>query len=130
MLSRTELLELSERIQRMDFDHVFVLDAAGNLTEPSGVWAPDVWHDPDADIEIQGEGWGCMTGLTGQHGYSGAVMHASEVMGGSWGVVRAMIELCGIYGPVAFALVVVNVWPDDEDEDPEPAGWAIAYRPI
>ena len=57
-------------------------------------------------------------GWTGQHGYNGAVMHASEQFAGP--LANYVISRAGVY-----VLTVVEVLADDEDANEEPAGWAI-----
>lgn len=118
--------DLAKAIQAMEFDHVFTIHPDGSITEPSGVWAPSVYHDDERDIDIDDRDWRAITGLTGQYGYHGAVMHASEYIG--TGVAGVMWQMAiDAEEPVTFTLVIVNVI-DDEDEDAEPAGWAILYR--
>lgn len=127
----TDMTALAATIQAFEFDHVFTLNTDGTITEPAGVYAPSVYHDPDGDVTIDawpaGTRWTCMTGLTGQDSYHGAVMHASEFVGR--GVAQAMFDLTED-GPVTFALVVVYCLPDEDepDADDDVAGWAIAYR--
>lgn len=121
-----ELDMLADRIQHFDFDHCFTLHADGSIDEPSGVWAPNVYHDPTGDVEIEDPAWSCVVGLTGQDSYHGACMHASEYVGR--GVAEYMLDMCQD-DPVTFALVVVYVLPeDDDDESDDVAGWAIAYK--
>lgn len=122
-----ELTALAARIQSMDFEHVFTLHADGSITEPRDVWAPSVFHDPTGGVTVDGAGWDCMTGLTGQYSYHGAVMHPSEYIGR--GIAGVMLDDCQD-GPVTYALVCVYVWEEDrEDEDEDDVcGWAIAYR--
>jgi hypothetical protein len=128
MLSRAELSELSSTIQALEFDTVFRIDEgkAYILTAES---APEVYHDEDEDVIILANGdsslWETVSdGLTGQYGYNGPVMHASENM--SAGIAERLVELSDDYD--AYALVIVEVFPEDNDEMPEPAGWAIIGR--
>lgn len=127
----TATLSREDQLQRIaDFDHPFRVGEDGTLSDDrgdlAGIYAPDVWHDPRGDIEIHSDQWDALTGYTGQHAYSGAVMHASEYLGGS--LAHDILTTPGVY-----VVVVVNVWPEDaEDEDfdpevelPEPAGWAV-----
>lgn len=65
-----------------------------------------------------GKEWSLLTGWTGQSGYRGVVMHASEYVGGA--LAGHITENPGLY-------VVISVETDDDSEDA--AGWAIAYRP-
>lgn len=114
---------LAKIIQSLDFDHVFGIDELSVTEAPPGIYAPAVYYDAEEDVVIAGEGWDCMTGLTGQYGYHGAVMHPFEFVGP--GIAEAMEELNKDQGPLLFALVVVEVLDEDE-----PAGWAIAYREV
>lgn len=145
-LTRAQLTATANAVQALDFDTVFRIDpATGEVTTHRGEaladHAPDVWHDEEDDVTIDGHGeWHALTGLTGQHGYSGAVMHASEVMSGSWGVVAEMLRVQDTE-PMLWAQVVVNTMvcqdediPADECTDDEhehgtdPVGWALVYR--
>src|SRR5690606_22027104 len=81
----------------VDFCHPFVItaDADGRhyVTDaPDGIYAPDVEHDDRHDVLIDGQPyrehgaltpWEALTGYTGQHGYTGPTMHASEYLGGA-----------------------------------------------
>ena len=87
------------------------VDADGNAT-------------PGADAALEADlrgGWELMTGYTGQYGYRGPVMHASEFIGG--GMADYILSTPGLY--VSF---IVDVEPL-EDGDSEPAGWAVATLP-
>lgn len=121
-MNAAQLQALAERINGFEFEHPFTVHPDGSVTEPSGVWAPSVENDPDGDISIDTDGWSCITGLTGQYGYHGAVMHDSEFVG--VGVVRTMLDMAE-EAPVTFALVVVYDYDDDTDDNI--VGWAIAY---
>jgi hypothetical protein len=108
-----------------EFDHVYVIDAQGNIQMDSPLFAPDVENGPDADTDvIVSTGWSVLTGHTGQHGYRGAVMHPSELWG-AWAI-DDLTERAQD-GPVAFAIVEVR---DTDGSFPEgdPIGWAVAYR--
>jgi len=106
-----------------DFDHPFVVTKEGILEDaPEGVYAPSVYHDDDEDVMIDGDGWEALTGFTGQYGYNGAVMHASEFIGG--GLAEAVLTTPGVY-----VAVVVNVLDDAEGES-EPAGWAVLRQVV
>lgn len=120
---------LAYRISGMGFGHVFqIIDGlVDDSAIPSGEYAPDVYYDDDNDTEIQGEGWQALTGWTGQHGYNGAVMHPSEYVGA-----RMAEEMASMSTDesLLWTLVVVEVLPDEDDEDPEPAGWAVLYKRV
>ena len=105
-----------------DFDHPFIVTDEGTVEDaPSGVYAPSVCHDPDDDIVIDGEGWDALTGYTGQYSYHGAVMHASEYIGG--GLADDILATPGTY-----VVTVVNAGPDCDDD--EPAGWAVLRQVV
>ncbi len=112
-MSRMSELDITrqEDLQRIaEFDHPFTVTAAGALADaPAGIYAPNVWHDETTDIDMEGaeDKWEALTDYTGQHGYSGAVMHASEYLGG--GIARDILDTPGVY-----VVVVVNVLPEDE----------------
>lgn len=118
----------ADQIDSFEFDHPFTIHPDRSITDAIGtVYAPEVFHDDDADIVIHGDGWKAITGFTGQYGYSGAVMHPSERIG-RW-LAEYMAGLAAD-GPVTFVVVAVECLPDEGDDDlPEPAGWAILHRP-
>lgn len=123
---RPELDDFTNRVNKYaQFDAPFVMDGstiAGRFWgDVPGVHAPSVYHDPDGDITIEGDGWLAMTGLTGQYGYNGAVMHSSEFIGSR--IAEAMSDLSDST-PQVFVVVVVESDVDGE----EPAGWAILYQ--
>jgi hypothetical protein len=105
----------------MEFDHVIQVHADGSITEPRGIWAPDL-HDG----ELDGDDWSQLDGFTGQDRYSGPIMHASEYIGG--GLERYIRENPGYY----VSLVDYPVCDDDceycNGDGCEPDGWAIAHR--
>ena len=125
-MTNDQITTLANTIQGYEFDHVFTLWPDGHLTEPSGVWAPSVYNDPDGDIHIDGTEWSALTGLTQQYGYHGAVMHSSEQMCAH--IADAMYDLTDD-GPVMFAMVVVTDIEDVVDGASDLIGWAIVHRP-
>lgn len=81
MTTRDELNTVAE------FDRVFRVNPDGTVTFPvESVHAPEVYHVDGQghphDVEVHGADWQPLHGYTGQHGYNGAVMHASEYLGG------------------------------------------------
>lgn len=102
----------------MEFDHVIEVHADGHVTEPSGIYAPTLYED-----ELDSDEWDLMNGYSGQHAYSGPVMHNSEFIGGR--LAQDILATPGFY------VAIVASWDNDEDEDDNPTveGWAIAYRP-
>lgn len=119
--------ELGKAVQDIDFDHVFTLSINPNPfgatidDGPSGLFAPEVTHDPTGDVEIFGDGWTALTGMTGQYAYHGAVMHPSEFIGA--GIARVLAELAEDEAQT-YAIVVVS----SDEPDEEPVGWAILCR--
>lgn len=121
--------------QLMEFGHTIHVHEDGTVTE-DGPRANEMLlvcldsdggaPDPDqADIDLSlGAGWSLLTGWTGQYGYRGPIMHASEYIGG--GLARYILETPGYY-----CSVIVDGIPEDagEDVETESVGWAIAYRP-
>lgn len=108
-----------------EFDHVYLIDAQGTITDATGVHEPDVWNHPTDDVYVQGDGWSVLTDHSGQHGYHGAVMHASELWG-SWAT-DDLTERVEEDGRIAFCVVEVR----DEDgslPDGDPIGWAVAWK--
>ena len=101
-----------------DFEHPFIVNHDGTLSDAVGVYAPEVYHDSANDVEVYGDNWEPLTGYTGQYSYNGAVMHSSEYIGGR--LARDILETPGTY-----VVVVVNVHADADGFEPEPAGWAI-----
>lgn len=117
---------LAEQINDMEFDHVFTLHPDGSITHPKGIWAPEVYHSEENDIDICGRQWRALTGMTRQDSYYGAVMHQSECIGR--GIADYLQELAADE-PVTFVVTSVECLPEDGDDvDPFPAGWAILYR--
>jgi hypothetical protein len=122
----------------MEFDHIVKVDANGNVTDtdmPTGVVGAyfDLNVTPDGTDEFDmSEGWTLLSGFTGQFGYNGPVMHPSEYVGG--GLERHIRETPGYY---VVLLVEGRCDYDGSTDctpesgcDCEPAGWAIAYKPL
>lgn len=111
-------MSTEEALQKIaEFDHPFTVGEGGSLADARDVYAPEVYHDPDGDIEIISDEWEALTGFTGQYSYNGAVMHASEYLGG--GLARHVLDNPGTYVVVAVEVL------DDHDH---PAGWAILRK--
>lgn len=114
---------LASVIDDFEFDTVFrIVD--GRAIEDPDEYAPSVYHSETNDVDIDGDSWKCLTGMTGQYSYNGAVMHSSEFVGNS--IAERLEELSeDSDGQIVFALVTVECIDDDE-----PAGWAIAYKDV
>ena len=99
----------------MEFDHVVRVDEFGNVTDGNdgtrATWAPSLY-----DGELDTDGWTLMDGYSGQCGYSGPMMHASEFVGGQ--LERDILATPGLY------VVLVNY----ELDGSEPTEWAVAYH--
>lgn len=93
----------------MEFDHVVVVHDDGSVTDAEGVYAPELYGD-----ELMSDQWSLLDGFSGQHGYSGPLMHQSEYIGG--GMERYILENPGTY------VALVSVDPDGDD----PTEWAVA----
>lgn len=142
----------------MEFDHPIRVNPDGTIdpdprkSHPGTPYAPEsvmqTRHDGQVDdgdeeawIEsIRRQGWEPERGWTGQHGYRGPVMHASEYVGG--GLEDHIRETPGLWVVVSVeCLPDEDPDPDDEDHDPadcetcerrdcgdfEPAGWAVLH---
>lgn len=112
------------KINDVDMGVPFRIGEDGSITVVyPQVYGPEVHHDEADHIRIdapEGEDWEAFsTGYTGQWMSAGSpVMHASEYIGGR--LETDMLESPGVY-----VVETVEVLPDDEDEDPEPAGWVV-----
>lgn len=95
----------------MEFDHVIRVHADGSVSDVDGIYAPNL-----QDGELDDKSWSLMNGYSGQYGYSGPEMHASEYIGG--GMARDILATPGLY------VAIVAYHGDDED----PTEWAVAYK--
>lgn len=114
-------LEQYEKLERVEFDSPFLVGRSGTLHTESiaDTFAPSVYHDDDTDIVIDSDKWEAFSvGYTGQYSYNGAVMHASETLSGR--LADDILTTPGVY-----VVVAVEVLPEGDDTEPEPAGWAV-----
>lgn len=96
------------------FDSAFIVTNSGIETVTS-LYVTTVYNDDETDIYIESNEWEALTGYTGQHGYNGAVLHASETL--SAGLAEDVLaDVGGIY-----AVTVV----EDMDDPENPAGWCV-----
>lgn len=96
----------------MEFDRVVEVHADGTVTARHDLYAPEL-HDGEM---MGADEWSLLNGWSGQDGYPGPLMHASECIGG--GMARWILETPGIY-------VALVDYPLD---DSEAESWAVARR--
>src|SRR6478735_3905951 len=95
---------IGEAVQAQDFDHVFTIRDSRIVDDFPNLFAPSVWNDDSegGDIEIESDAWeGVLRGWTGQYGYRGHVMHASEYIGDAIGEHLATLAAEGEYDAFA-----------------------------
>jgi len=107
---------------RIEGDQTFVDTGVRDRTVPDllAFSYPDGSHLPGTDTDLQDQaqayGWdGLLTGFTGQYGYGGPCMHASEFVGG--GLADHILTTPGLYAVTEIS-----------EDDGEPESWAIAYK--
>jgi len=113
-----------------EFGSPFRVHPDGTVSHDHDTLAPETLYHvettddtPGADVEGLDDGWTLLHGYTGQHGYRGAVMHASEYLGGK--LAEDVLAQPGLY-----VLCTVEVIDDETGEQhDEPAGWAVAHLP-
>ena len=124
--------QLAELMNGQDFDHVWTVTLDRRVIDVEDIYAPDVSNDPVSDVDIMGEGeWHALTGMTGQYGYSGAVMHNSESFGR--GMAMAIAHMCdeAYEQDRKLAWTVVEVRNEDGTyPEGDPIGWAVVWRYI
>ena len=115
----TKARALAQHMTDVEFGAVFTVYPDGTWSETSELHVPDVVNDPDADVWVASDRWEPLTGMTGQYGYSGAVMHPSELPGE--GMAQRLLDIAADEErPVSFALQ--TVWDEDAGTD---IGWAV-----
>lgn len=124
----TDYDRLGEEINSQDFDHPFSIVDGRVADALAEVYAPSVYHDEDSDINIDGDdAWTAISGMTGQYGYNGSVMHPSEFIGAS--MARELAGIAEDGHGVVFAVVTVeSIDGDEEDGTDEAIGWTVVYR--
>lgn len=102
----------------VEFDEVFTI-SDGHLTLDHSEYGPMVYHDEVNDYLIDSDQWEAWSqGRTGQWGYNGPILHASEFLGG--GMARDLLEDEGTY--------VLCLVEDHLDGLACPAGWIILKK--
>lgn len=121
----------------MEFDHVIRVSADGTVSDGiDGVWAPEVTmtesdpRNPHVGSMVgMSVPWSLLNGYSGQYGYAGPIMHASEVIGG--GLADDILSMPGLY--VAVTVECVDACEEctngDDCQCDRVAGWAIAHVP-
>lgn len=100
---------VSELSDAMEFDYPVEVLPGGIVVEgPRDLWAPEL-----RDGELDSDRWELLDGYSGQQGYSGPIMHASELIGG--GMARDILDTPGIY--VALVSHRTELDPSDVPED-------------
>lgn len=98
----------------MDFDHVVEVLPGRSVVHRGDLYAPECFEDA-GEIDTCGDRrWTALDGYSGQQGYSGPIMHESELIGGR--MADDILSEPGVY---------VAVVVDDLDEPEHPAGWAV-----
>lgn len=112
----------------MEFDHVIRVHPGGEISEPQGIYAPEIMLDD----EINDDAWRLITGWSGQYMYHGPTMHNSEYVGGD--LAQHILNTPGYW-------VAIESWHSCEechggDPDCESCetdgmtgeGWGLAFR--
>ena len=115
----------------MSFEHVVYSHGDGTVSDVSAStrdgWAPEVIEFETApgmwEIECTDSEWELLSGWSGQYGYSGPGMHASEFLGGA--LAQHIIDTPGLY-----AATVPAVLPLEEEDDTDADTWVIAHREV
>jgi hypothetical protein len=115
-----QLVTIGQRINAQDFGHPFILNPDGTVTDaPQGIYAPEtveLAEFGESELHIEGP-WESVTHrMSGQHAYTGPIMHPSEFVGA--GMARLLLS----DEPQALALAEVT---DPDDVDGDPVGWTI-----
>jgi hypothetical protein len=126
---------------RMEFDHVIEVHADGSVTD-TDLYAPGLY-----DGEVQSDDWTLMDGYSGQHSYSGPVMHPSEYIGGR--LERDILAQPGFYvalvsyisteapehdcpwrrtNPAPLGAPFCDVCDDAQEAENDADGWAVAFK--
>lgn len=125
----------------MRLDHVVIVHANGTVSDAPypGVWPPEMHVSVDCngqshdEPEGQEDLWALQTGWTGQFGYSGALMHSSEYVGG--GLAEHILDSPGLWCAVVVSVLDCGCDPEKVEDgheglSDEPAGWALVHWPM
>lgn len=144
---------MSVYVDRDNLDDAIGFDAPFNLSlrddtgrvtlsRADGVYAPTVELDPEYGVLVDSyvidrSRWRAVSGFSGQHGYSGPIMHASEFIGG--GMADYLLSTADDCPTYVVCEVAVTECDDEcmerDDHTPEdvmagawghdPAGWIL-----
>lgn len=101
----------------MEFDHVIRVHEDGSVTDEPNIFAPELLAFEGGELEDLGS-WELLDGYSGQHGYSGPIMHNSEYIGG--GMADDILSTPGVY------VALVCTWLDTPEDEDNIEGWAVA----
>jgi len=122
--------------ETMSFGRVIEVLPSGRVQDSDEFGPEVVYVELDADEQIIDAScngidmtgyydWELLEGFTGQHGYSGPIMHESEYIGG--GLAAHILSHPGHY-----VVVSVDGWlPESNDDEVSSVsvGWAVAFKP-
>ena len=113
---------VSQHVSALEYE-AWSISVDGTVTEHEGHYSEyldyldaDMVDTPNAIIE----GWEPIRGITGQHGYNGAVNHFSEHIGA--GLCKSMAEDGGLF----YAEYVTDL--DSAEDDDNIVGWCLLKR--
>lgn len=113
-----EIMVFTQPVRVDHFGHARIVD----LLVPESVYQTldENGHCTDNVVYGLSDEWTLLDGYSGQYGYSGPVMHRSELIGG-----RMALDILSTPGIYVALEVVGNTdnWPDTE-----PIGWVVARR--
>lgn len=112
----------------MGIDHVIRVHPGGEISEPQGIYGPELMLDD----EIGDGSWRLVTGWSGQYRYHGPTMHDSEYIGGA--LAQHILNTPGYWVAVSSAYTC-----DDGEHKPDGEcpwcedgyvweGWGLAFR--
>lgn len=130
----------------MEFDHVIRVIHIGDSEQPevividAGGYSPELYMDLDSDGQLlpgsdaelnrqaNSAGWDLMRGYTGQYGYDGPVMHASEFIGGY--LEDAILAQPGLYVVTEPRGLAPDNLPEDvrDEIEQDGIGWVVCRR--
>lgn len=104
----------------LEFDLVVEVHPDGTVTPRHDLLAPSLLDD-----ELDSPHWVLLDGYSGQHGYRGPIMHASEFIGG--GMARDVLATPGVYVALVSSYTTdADGEPAGDDGDLYVEGWALA----